>query len=130
MSAGICSRGCDCEQCVDTVSGDCGCFTGVGDYHQSAPRIETTYLDAITEGVPFTETLVATGARPMAWSVIVYHGSAAGLYEALKDWRSPDGELSFTAPVSGNYSMKVRAENAYGNDEQEYTGWITEGTTQ
>lgn len=33
MSAGYCFNGCDCDACVNTVAGECGCFTNSWPYH-------------------------------------------------------------------------------------------------
>jgi hypothetical protein len=33
MTGGMCFNGCDCDECVRRLKGECGCDTGIGYYH-------------------------------------------------------------------------------------------------
>ena len=83
----------------------------------TAPVVTTAALNAMTEGVAFTQTLAATGTAPITWSVTV--GSLpAGLS------LSSGGLLSGTPSADGAYSFTVTATNAAGNDAQAYSGTV------
>ncbi|MEN9807791.1 MAG: hypothetical protein RL756_2311 [Pseudomonadota bacterium] len=81
-----------------------------------APTITTTSLPAAVPGVPYSQTLAATGSAPITWAI--QSGAlptGLGLAVAL-------GTITGT-PIAGatSQTFTLRAENSTGNDTQELT---------
>lgn len=77
-----------------------------------APTITTTSLADGFVGVPYSRTLVATGATPIAWDIPV---------GTLPDGLSLDldtGEISGTPTTEEEQTFTARATNAEGEDTQ------------
>lgn len=82
-----------------------------------APTITTTTLGTMTVGIPFTQTLTATGDTPITWD------DALGTPpDGLT--LSSGGVLSGTPTTASAYDLTVSAANAYGEDAQQYVGTV------
>ena len=79
------------------------------------PTITTNSLNAMTQGVTFSQTLGVTGSTPMTWGV--YSGS---LPNGLSI-NTSTGVISGTPTTPGSYSFTIRASNAIGTDDKLYT---------
>lgn len=84
----------------------------------AAPVITTTVLNPITQLQAFAQTLVATGATPITWSVV------AGTLPGGLALHPTTGQLSGNPTLGGAYSFTVRATNASGADDQAYSGTV------
>lgn len=84
----------------------------------SAPVVTTAALNEINRGIPFSQTLAASGTTPIAWAI-----QAGSLPEGLT-LNGATGTLTGTAKVNGSYDFTVRAANAYGTSDRRYTGTI------
>jgi hypothetical protein len=74
-----------------------------------APDITTTSLPNGTEGVDYTFPVLVTGTGPITWSLDspVPSGWTIG---------ASTGIVARTSPVSGNFTLRIRATNTEGTD--------------
>lgn len=77
----------------------------------TAPTIITTSLPSGTAGVPYYQTLQASGSAPITWSVVL------GTFPAWATLVPSTGVISGT-PTVGTSLFSVQASNAYGNATQ------------
>lgn len=83
-----------------------------------APTITTSALSPITRGASFSQTLAATGDAPITWSV------QAGSLPAGLSLNGSTGALTGTPTGAWAYDVTIRATNATGSDDQQYTGVV------
>lgn len=81
----------------------------------TAPTITTTTLSGGTVGTPYSQTLTATGAATVAWSV--YSGSLPGGLSLATD----TGVISGTPTASGTFNFTVQAANEAGNNKKAFS---------
>lgn len=80
--------------------------------------VSTVALNAMSQGVAFSQTLTATGDAPITWSV------SAGTLPAGLTLNASTGVLSGTPTGSGAFSFTVRASNDAGSGTKTFTGTI------
>jgi hypothetical protein len=106
---------------TNTIGDDVQAFTGTVGAPLVAPTITTTTLDAMTQGISFSQTLAATGSTPMTWAV-----TTGSMISGLT-LNASTGAITGTPAVSGAYSFTITATNGAGSDPQAYSGTITAG---
>lgn len=82
------------------------------------PEITTLTLNALDQGMAFSQTLVATFTTSATWT---HTGGTIPSGLSL----SSDGVLSGTPTTSGAYNFTVTITDANGTDTQQYIGTIT-----
>jgi lysophospholipase L1-like esterase len=82
------------------------------------PVVNTTTLDSLSIGFPFSQTLSATGTAPITWSL-----KSGSLPQGLRVDRET-GILSGTPTLAESYSFTVKATNDYGSADRQFTGSI------
>lgn len=82
-----------------------------------APSIKTDQLNPMTQGADFEQQLIIDGTAEISVSVV--SGSIAGVSV------SSAGKVSGKPTNAGNYSIRVRAVNAYGSVEKTLTGTVS-----
>ncbi|MCL1850350.1 MAG: putative Ig domain-containing protein [Bacteroidetes bacterium] len=79
------------------------------DVNTTPPTITTTTLPNGETGVPYNQTLTATGDTPIIWSL-----QSGSLPTGLS--LSPEGIISGTPTATGTFTFTVKATNNFGND--------------
>jgi hypothetical protein len=79
----------------------------------TAPTITTISLDGGTVGVAYSQTLTATGAAPITWSIVSGSISPLSL--------SSGGVITGTPSSATTLSATFRATNAYGTNDKALT---------
>ena len=88
----------------------------------AAPSITTSSLPDGKVGEAYSQTLTATGTKPITWSV-----SGSALPEGLT-LNETTGEISGTPTADGTAKFTVKAENSAGSDTKELSIAITKAT--
>lgn len=93
-------------------------YTGI--VASATPVITTTSIGDFYRAIAFSGGVSATGATPITFSVV------AGTLPTGLSLDPSSGALSGTPTTAGAYDFTVRAENAYGTDDQQFTGTVIE----
>ena len=84
-----------------------------------APSITTTTLNTMTNGTPFTQTLIVTGTTPMTFAV------TAGTLPSWASLGASTGTISGTPNATGAYDFTITATNSVGSSTpRRYQGTV------
>lgn len=106
---------------TNAVEADTQVFTGSVAASGTAPVITGPQSVSLTQGVPASAQLTASGSTPITWTVT---GGAVPAGLSL----SSAGVLSGTPTGSGSYTVTLTATNPFGSNSVTFTGSVAAST--
>gem|GEM_PF-2100733 len=89
------------------------------EYKGQSPAITTSELPNGTVGTAYSQTLVATGTPPITFSI------TSGVLPSGLTLNAANGAITGTLTGMGEFAFTVRATNAAGNTERQFTIIVT-----
>ena len=93
-----------------------------GSVASSTPVITTSSIDTLWRNFALTQTLVASGATPLTWSVL------SGTLPTGLSLNTSTGTISGTPTTVASYSFTIRATNSYGTGDKAFASSVLQST--